>query len=127
MDDVYSKQIRDADRLTEFEITDSHLALLRRACITWRGPEFGAPAIDPQRPYGTSSVVHSVAEIVEPGFKDEWDESLQDAYLDNEHDGLTRLHVETGVALQIILQFGEFTTGRYHRPNTWSDWEKVTS
>lgn len=125
MDDAYGEQIRAADRLTEFEIADTHLALLRRACITWRGPEFGAPAIDPKRPYGTSSVVHSIAEIVEPGFAD-WDYDVQEAYLDQEHYALTLTHIETGVALQIILQFGEFGTGRFRRPHAFSDWEKVT-
>lgn len=124
MDDTYGKQIRDADRLTAFEVTDWHLALLRRACITWGGMEFGAPAIDPSRPYGNGGVVRDIATIVEPGFAD-WDDGLQDNYLAQEHYALTRLHVETGVALQIILQFGEFATGHYRRANSWDDWEKA--
>ena len=32
---------------------------------------------------------------------------------------LTRLHVETMVALQIVLATGQFVPGRYRRATTW--------
>jgi Resolvase, N terminal domain len=47
-----------------FAITDEHLRLLRRACVMWFDAEFGAPAIDPKRPYGNSIVYADMAEIL---------------------------------------------------------------
>jgi hypothetical protein len=36
-----------------------------------------------------------------------------------------RLHVETGIAVQIGLATGEFRTGRYVRGNAWDDtWKR---
>jgi len=54
--------IRDA---RQFTVTDEHLRLLRRACVWWDELEFGAPGIDPKRPYGNSNVFADIAEILE--------------------------------------------------------------
>lgn len=111
--------------VTEFEITDKHLALLRRSYVSWDDCEFGAPAIDCKRPYGNSDVVRDVAEIVVDGFIDRGDAD-QAVYVDIHADELARLHVETGIALQICLTLGTFEAGTYRRPNTYSPrWAKV--
>ena len=40
----------------------------------------------------------------------------------------TRLHVETMVALQIVLRTGEFRPGRYRRATWWGmDWQRDES
>lgn len=39
-----------------FEITHDHITLLQAAEWEYNDCEFGAPAIDPKRPYGNSSV-----------------------------------------------------------------------
>jgi hypothetical protein len=54
--------IRD---VREFTVTDEHLRLLRRAHVFWDEAEFGAPSIDPKRPYGNSDVRGDMAEILD--------------------------------------------------------------
>jgi hypothetical protein len=41
--------------ITRFTVTDDHLRLLRRACVSWDQAEFGAPEVDCKRPYGSSN------------------------------------------------------------------------
>jgi hypothetical protein len=84
----------------EFTVTDEHLRLLRRAYVFWEEAEFGAPSIDPKRPYGNSNVFGDIAEILDVP-ETEWadDEELNPS-LDAEWRFL-RLHVETAIALKI--------------------------
>ncbi|MEV8639332.1 hypothetical protein AB0395_47535 [Streptosporangium sp. NPDC051023] len=107
----------------EFTITDIHLKLLREAEVDWDDTEFGAPCIDPKRPYGNSNVPRDIAELLNPEVRD-WDDTRLDDYLDQHYDELTRLHVETGLALKICLRRGEFKPGRYQKVN-WGKWELV--
>jgi hypothetical protein len=101
----------------EFTVTEEHLRLLRCARVFWYDAEFGAPSIDPKRPYGDSNVFGDIAEILDvPG--SEWaDEDLSPS-LDARWRFLRR-HVETAIALQIALATGEFRTGHYVRDDRW--------
>jgi hypothetical protein len=101
----------------EFTVTGEHLRLLRRAHVFWDEAEFGAPSIDPKRPYGNSNVYRDIAEILEVPER-EWEDEGRDWSLDTEWRFL-RLHVETAIALQIGLATGEFRTGRYVRDDDW--------
>lgn len=47
-----------------FELKEEHTKLLQHAIIEWDDCETGAPAINPKRPYGNSSVAEDVAEIL---------------------------------------------------------------
>lgn len=51
---------------TEFTVTEDHLKLLRHAYdIYWDpGEGYGAPAINPKKPYGNSAVPQDVANIL---------------------------------------------------------------
>jgi len=43
-----------------FELTEQHLKLIRRMTVRYNDYcEFGAPEIDPKRPYGNSSAHYS--------------------------------------------------------------------
>ena len=97
----------------EFTITGEHLRLLRSGYVTWQDAEFGAPSIDPKRPYGNSDVYGDIAEILGVP-RSEWDDEDLGAVPDVAWR-FVRLHVETGLALQIALATGEFRTGRYVR------------
>lgn len=80
----------------------------------WDNTEFGAPSIDPKRPYGNSHVFGDIAEILGVP-ESEWTAGEEmDPSVDAEWRFL-RLHVETAVALQIALFTGQFRTGRYVR------------
>lgn len=100
-------------RVKEFTVTDEHLRLLRNAHVFWEEAEFGAPSINPKRPYGNSNVYRDIAEILDVP-ESEWEDEDKDWSLDTEWRFL-RLHVETAIALQIALATGEFRAGRYVR------------
>jgi hypothetical protein len=114
--------IRDA---RDFTVTDEHVQLLRRTHITWDGAEFGAPEIDPKRPYGNSDVFGDIAEILGVP-KSEWADGEWGPFPDAEWRFL-RLHVETAIALQIALATGEFRPGRYVRGDKWDSrsWKRA--
>jgi hypothetical protein len=109
--------------IKRFTVTDEHLRLLRRAYISWDETEFGAPGMNPKRPYGNSNVFADIAEIL--GVPDsEWMDADEEPTLDAEWRFL-RLHVETAIVLQIGLATGEFRAGRYVRGNEWhNSWRR---
>ena len=133
------------DRATEFTVTEDHLKLLRHACYVYWDPGegYGAPAINPKKPYGNSDVPQDVAKILEAPDSD-WEEAPDsDWEWDDEEtsppggagrfkvlrakaaDRFLRLHVEAGIALKIALTTGEFQPGHYTRTNGWSnDWKR---
>lgn len=112
--------IRD---VREFTVSGEHLRLLRRAHVFWDEAEFGAPSIDPKRPYGNSNVYGDIAEILDVP-ETEWTDEGPSPHLDAEWR-FRRLHVETAIALQIALATGEFRTGRYVRDKwDFSGWRR---
>ena len=40
-----------------FEVKEEHLKLLRNMSVEWNNGEFGAPEINPKRPYGNGGVI----------------------------------------------------------------------
>lgn len=111
------------EHIERFTVTDEHLRLLRRARISWDEAEFGAPGINPKRPYGNSDVFADIADILEVP-ESEWMDAYEDLIPDAEWRFL-RLHVETAIALQIGLATGEFRPGRYVRGDEWdSTWKR---
>jgi hypothetical protein len=101
--------------VTEFTVTEDHLALLRRARFYWDyGEGYGAPAINPKRPYGNSYVERDIAEILEAPDSDwEWEDGEKAYPTPEAEERFTRLHVETMIVLHVILAAGEFVPGRY--------------
>ena len=117
------------NQATEFMVTEDHLKLLRHlgdGGLYWDpGEGYGAPYMNPKKPYGNSDVPRDVAGIVGAPDSDlqQWDDDrgpvaeVEDRYL--------RLHVEAGIALKIALATGEFRPGRYTRRNARSnDWKR---
>ena len=106
--------------VTDFTVTEDHLTLLRHAHLYWDyGEGYGAPAINPKRPYGNSDVERDIAEILEAPDSDwECDEDGEYLYPNptpEAQERFTRLHVETMIVLHIALAAGEFRPGRYIR------------
>lgn len=116
--------------VTQFTVTEDHLKLLRHAYVDWdEGEGYGAPGINPKKPYGESYVERSIAQILEAPDED-WiyEGSEKVSVTDEAAERFTRLHVETIVALQIVLATGEFRPGRYRREAAWSiDWQRDES
>ncbi len=127
-----------------FEIKEEHLKLLERFCVGWQDCAFGAPEIDPKRPYGNSCVHQDMLEILgleelKVGiykfklFEKEWllkGEDKYNIYLEgaDEEDLLTELdilHKETEQALQICLVTQSFKAGIYECETYTHNWKLV--
>ncbi len=93
-----------------FTVTEDHLKLLRQMWVDWCDDEYGAPAIDPKRPYGNSDVYSDMEKIL--GRQLGWSEAKQ-------------IHQETKVALQIALRVGYFKTGNYEAQKYRENWKEV--
>lgn len=80
-----------------FEIKKEHMMLLKNMYVEWDSCEFGAPAVDPKRPYGNSNVYGDIGEIlgIEP------DENGE--FTDEQYDYMLKLHKELETVLQIIV------------------------
>jgi hypothetical protein len=101
----------------EFTVTEEHLKLLRHIHLYWDyGEGYGAPAVNPKRPYGSSDVERDIAEILEAPDSD-WE--LVDGEVlyptPEAQERFTRLHVETMLVLHVTLAAGELRPGRYIR------------
>lgn len=133
---------KEWEHVLEFELKQEHLDLLKQVNIGWNECEFGAPEIDPKRPYGDSDIENNIAEIIKlkkdkttidfdkeeyAAFDDkqeyfdeaEWNEKTQDLLKD--------LHKQTQIALEIILHNQTFKLGKYKRKDYYSTdkWEFI--
>jgi hypothetical protein len=95
---------------TTFAVTEDHLKLARRMYVGWLDVEYGAPEINPKRPYGNSDVPSDIADILGRELSDD------DAYA---------IHREMETVLQITLVTGQFKTGRYEVDAYSVAWREV--
>jgi hypothetical protein len=110
----------DVWNTTEFTITDEHLKLSRRMYVGYNDYcEFGAPEINPKRPYGNSSVHSDMMEIL--GIEDPRDPDGYDDLPEDLEARLDRLHREMQVVLQIWLCTGVIQTGVFVRTSQYDD------
>jgi hypothetical protein len=105
-----------------FLVTREHLALARRLWIVWYDAKGGAPGASITRPYGDSSVISSIAEII--GYRRLTDEEW--CYSPEEEQYLEGLHREMHIVLQIILHTGQMQPGVYKKPRLTEDWVAVS-
>ncbi len=89
-------------KIKKFTITEDHLKLLKRMYVGWQDSEYGAPEIDPKRPYGNSSVAIDIYEIL--GWEINTDEEISNSL----REKCFSIHKETQMVLQILLQSGTF-------------------
>jgi hypothetical protein len=115
----------------EFRLTHDHLKLLRRATVGWCGDEYGAPEIDPKRPYGNSDVSLDVADLLgwPVPVDGEGHVDYEGAAWDALCDRARRVHLETQTALQIVvLNAGnQATPGLYRQTDEYDrhSWARV--
>jgi hypothetical protein len=121
-----------------FEFLPEHLTLLRHANLEWSDCEFGAPAIDPKRPYGNSSVVGDIVEILGKEVGDcKYEVTLgnkkylvdynkdDDEEQDEIEDKLRELHYGTLTVLEIIIHTGTVRPGLYGKKKHSYGWELI--
>ena len=90
-----------------FAVSTLHIALLRHAYVGWNAVEYGAPSINPKRPYGNGDVLadlKGIARKVSPTWN--WDDPENERLLEH-------LHSDLEVVLQIVLATGSFEPGEY--------------
>ncbi len=107
--------------MQEFILTQDHITLLRHANVSWNGMEFGAPGIDPKRPYGNGDVVSDVARLlnIEPIPTDDGETHWPLGTTGR----VNAIHQELLMALQVVLTSGEFVPGRYVAYDCDRNWQ----
>ena len=108
----------------KFEVTEQHLKLMRRMNVNYKNHcEFGAPEIDPKRPYGNSQVYYDIGEILDI---DATEGDPEDpSFSEEQEQEMLKLHKETETALQIALATGCFEAGTYEADAYSNRWVKV--
>lgn len=87
--------------------------------IGWQDCEYGAPEVDPKRPYGNSSVEEDIAEIL--GWK-----VGEDGLTEKQSEKASGLHSQMETVLQIGVSTLKFEVGTYKLKDDYStDWKKV--
>ena len=114
----------------KFTVTGDHLLLMKELEVEWNDAEFGAPTINPKRPYGNSNVCKDMLKILDweitvsindgPGEPFDIDD---DGLPDTLEETLEELHAELETALQICLSTGSFEAGTYQL-NEHDKWRK---
>ncbi len=104
-------------------VTDEHLKLLDRTYISYdEWTEFGAPCVDPKRPYGNSDVIGDMVEILglaDARDADDW------GYTDEAQEHCNRLHREMQYVLQILVRQRSIELGTYVLPDGYGvNWVK---
>lgn len=106
-----------------FTVTEDHLKLVRSFYVDFDSScEFGAPAVDPKRPYGNSFVYGDIAEIL--GIKAENPEDGTD-FSDKQRADMHALHRETATVLQIAIDTGVFEPGEYRKAEYGGRWKRA--
>ena len=107
-----------------FTITKEHLLLAKNMYVEWYDAEFGAPTIDPKRPYGNSDVTTDICRLLKLKPITVEDETY---FRNKNQEYAEKLHKEMQTALQIFLTTQSFEVGTYHKKEEYNDrsWIKL--
>ena len=94
------------EKMERFIVKPIHLQLIKRLFVSWNECEFGAPTIDPKRPFGNSDVEYDFEEITGEKF-----------------DEIIYCDLET--YLQILTRNPHIEEGTYEKSEYGIDWVKV--
>lgn len=119
------KEIENIERAKKFTITDNHLKLIRSMYVDWDDCEYGAPCINPKRPYGNSNVEDDIAEMIKFPKKGNWDKE-EEMWNEKASKELYHIHREMQIVLQICLCLGKFETGNFVKQEEYNSlsWKK---
>ena len=105
----------------EFVLREKHLKLLSKMNVSWWDAEFGAPCIDPKRPYGNSSVIQDMASIL--GIEGKTCPHCGELLEKQDEERIVNLHKEMETALQVVLSTQSFRPGAYVASEYSNDWK----
>lgn len=105
-----------------FSVTEDHLKLLKRMYVSWNSCEYGAPEINPKRPYGNSDVEGDIAEILELEL---FEDNRGEKHLSKEQgEFINKIHNEMETVLQILVYNLSIEIGDYECNKYGSEWIK---
>ncbi len=70
----------------------------------WDNAEFGAPAVDPKRPYGNSDVIGDIASILRYEITIDADDDHEASYEAEDEEAMTKAHSDLVKVLDIACQ-----------------------
>lgn len=111
--------------MKQFTLTEDHITLLQQANIQWCNTGYGAPRIDPKRPFGNSGVEQDLAEILDVSEVDTYDD-YRTSYDPDEMRDVVETHNELDTALQVILSCQTFKPGVFTKDGYSDDWTRMT-
>lgn len=94
------------EKVERFTVLPIHLKLIKRFYTSWNSFEFGAPTIDPKRPFGNSDVKNDFENITGEKF-------------DN------NIYHDLETCLQILTRNLHIEEGTYEKCGYGIDWVKV--
>lgn len=111
-----------------FVLKEDHIKLMSRMWVQWQDCEYGAPEIDPKRPYGNSGEFQIFMDMcLALGIEPETCGSDDDEFGEVQAEMLRKLHLEIEDALQIVLVCTTFETGLYEKDKYNNlTWKKAT-
>lgn len=117
------------EQIKTFEVKPYHLRLLQRCYTSWDDCEFGAPQIDPKRPFGNSGA-SSILTVVakETGALDnltgiDFDNcNLYDVLNTAKINELHAIYTELEICLQILLNDLAIVPGKYQLTGYGKNW-----
>ena len=111
-----------------FTVTEDHIKLLKQMCVGWDSCEFGAPAIDCKRPYGSLSVYGDMAEIIGIPRRDNvaLEEFCDEWFEDDDIRRMDTLHQEMKTVLEIGIRVGIFCAGEHEAEEHRRNWRPVS-
>ena len=108
--------------MKKFTVTKNHIKLLQSFYIGWNDCEFGAPSIDPKRPFGNSNVYRDMADIL--GFELADMDEEPEKY-DKQINSLQKGYQELQTCLQILCKNLSIEIGEYECDDYKTNWRKV--
>lgn len=114
----------------EFHLTQDHIDLLQHVNIRWMDAEYGAPQVDPKRPFGNSGRSYIEREICEYlGLEPiATDREGTDVYDDDEQREAVETYHELDTAMKIVLRCQTFTPGVFATSGKYKrDWKRQTA
>lgn len=103
----------------KFKVEDKHIQLLKNMKVTWNDLCFGAPTVNPKRPYGSTTVIEDIARMLNIGKVDE-DGEVQ--LIDEQEKELIKFHKETETVLEILLYNCSIKAGVYVNKGYSNEW-----
>ena len=107
-----------------FRVTELHMKLLPQLWFGYDAyTEFGAPEVDPKRPYGNSDVYGDIAEIL--GIVANEDEYGDPVFIQNQMDEMLTIHKQMTTVLNIMVRNNGVAPGDYEASAYGQDWRRV--